>query len=173
MGFICTLKLLAPAQTPRALVARNILTLGKDGAPPRLPAFTKTKRATDWWPSAYFTLRLLARAVGAAAAGGIAGGAGIAAAVTVVIGHVIDPFFFWWVRVGVEKRGCFAAPRQISVPGLTDRGCASTRRCSGCTGWSGYRDRIWDRRSWGLLSMAGSGIRLSGRGECRRGFRGG
>ena len=41
------------------------------------------------------------------------------------------------------------------------------------TGWNGYRDRIWDRRSWGLLSISGSGIRLSGRGKCRRGFRGG
>jgi len=41
-------------------------------------------------------LRLLAaRAVGAVAAGGITGGAGIAAAVTVVVGHVFDPFYVW------------------------------------------------------------------------------
>jgi hypothetical protein len=41
-------------------------------------------------------LRLLAaRAVGAAAAGGVASGGRIAAAVTVVVGHVFDPFYVW------------------------------------------------------------------------------
>jgi hypothetical protein len=40
------------------------------------------------------SLRLLtARTVGAAAAGGIAVGRRIAAAVTVVVGHVFDPFY--------------------------------------------------------------------------------
>ena len=78
-------------------------------------------------------LRLLARTVGAAAAGGITSGAGIAAAVTVVVGHVFDPFYFGGWSVRFKKRGYFVAPRR--KPGAITRGCASTRRCSGCTGW--------------------------------------
>ncbi len=58
-------------------------------------------------------LRLLsARAVGAAAAGGVAVRRRIAAAVTVVVGHVFDPFYFGGWRVRFKKRGRFAAPRK-------------------------------------------------------------
>jgi hypothetical protein len=70
---------------------------------------SKTKRATTWWPSAYFALRLLARAVGAAAAGRPAGGGRIAAAVAVVVGHeLILSMFGGDVEV---KSGAASQPR--------------------------------------------------------------
>ena len=120
-------------------------------------------------PSASVYLRLLARAVGAAAAGGIAGGAGIAAAVTVVVGHVVDPFYVWLWRLRVKKRGYCVAPRKVSwpnllisaVPVLVVVRIALVRVVIAIgLGIVGHG---------GLLSMAGSGIRRSGREVGRRG----
>ena len=46
---------------------------------------------------------LAARAVGAAAAGGVAVRRRIAAAVTVVVGHVFDPFYVWEWRLSLKS----------------------------------------------------------------------
>jgi hypothetical protein len=65
--------------------------------------------------------------------------------------------------VRVKKRGCCAAPREN--PDAITRGCANTRRYSGCTGSRGYRDRLqglWS--SWVPFYVRGLGLDVPGEG---------
>ena len=85
----------------------------------------------------------------------------------------MDPFYVWGWRLRVKKRGYCLAPRKVSrlnlliaaVPVLVVVRIALVRVIIAIgLGIVGHG---------GLLSMAGSGIRRSGRGVGRRGFQGG
>ena len=68
-----------------------------------------------------------------------------------------------------KKRGCCAAPREN--PDAITRGCANTRRYSGCTGSRGYRDRLqglWS--SWVPFYVRGLGLDVPGEGSAPADF---